>query len=144
MSSSESAELIYELQSEGYKLTKLRQTVIDIFTRSQQPLLLEELGRYLKTHAIKMHRASLYRELAFLEKKKIIVPVLLEDGKLRYEFADRSHHHHAVCVKCNKIEDVELKDDTEHLERLVKTKNNFEIIRHTLEFFGVCGECKNV
>ncbi len=144
MESSESAELFYELQSEGCKLTKLRQTVIDIFSRSQQPLLLEELGKFLKTHSIEVHRATLYRELAFLEKKQIIVPVLLEDGKLRYEFSDRSHHHHAVCVKCKKIEDVELKDDAEHLEKLIKTKNDFIITRHTLEFFGVCGECKGV
>ncbi len=144
MYSSAAAEVLYKLESGGHKLTKLRQAVIDIFSRRQKPLLLEELGGILRDRFIRVHRATLYRELDFLIKKNVIVQVSLEEGKLRYEFADRAHHHHAVCTKCKKIEDIELEDDIALLKRHMKTKNNFAIIRHTLEFFGLCGECQNV
>ncbi len=136
------AELVYELESSGHKLTKLRQTVIEIFGRRQQPLLLEELGRLLYDRFIKVHRTTLYRELIFLQDKKMIVSVMLKDGKTRYEFADRGHHHHLVCTSCKKIEDVELRDDEHGLDKLVKTQNDFLITHHSLEFFGLCGACK--
>ena len=136
------AELVYELESSGHKLTKLRQTVIEIFGRRQQPLLLEELGRLLYDRFIKVHRTTLYRELIFLQDKKMIVSVMLKDGKTRYEFADRGHHHHLVCTSCKKIEDVELRDDEPGLDKLVKTQNDFLITHHSLEFFGLCGACK--
>lgn len=141
---SEGAEIVYELESGGHKLTKLRRVLIDIFSRRQHPLLLEELGRLLHDHNLDVHRTTLYRELTFLESKKIVVPVALDGKKIRYEFADRGHHHHAICTKCKKIEDIELEDDDEPLQKLIKSKKNFEITRHHLEFFGVCGACQNV
>ena len=142
MNDSEVTEIIYDLESGGKKLTKLRRALIHIFSRRQQPLLLEEVGRLLHDRLIKVHRTTLYRELVFLEEKKIIVRVNFDDGKIRYEFAERGHHHHAVCLKCKKIEDVEVDDSDDKLESFIKTKNNFVITHHTLEFFGVCGECK--
>jgi Fe2+ or Zn2+ uptake regulation protein len=142
MADTEIAELFYELEAGGHKLTPLRRALIEIFGRQQRPLLLEELGKILQRTLIRVHRATLYRELDFLEGKQIIRPVFLEDGKQRYEFSDRDHHHHLVCTRCKRIEDVELKDDESELNKLLKTKIDFQITHHTLEFFGLCGECK--
>ncbi len=142
MADTEMAEILYELEVGGHKLTPLRLALIEIFGRQQRPLLLEELGKLLMGTLIRVHRATLYRELVFLESRKIIATVSLEDGKRRYEFADRDHHHHLVCTSCKKIEDVELKDDEHGLDKLVKTQNDFLITHHSLEFFGLCGACK--
>lgn len=142
MGDSELAELMYELESEGYRLTKLRQAIMEILSHQHRPLLLKELGKALSDRFIKVHRVTLYRELDFLEKKQIIVPVVLEDRKMRYEFAERGHHHHAICTRCKRIEDIEIDEKALKLEELLKGKNDFQITRHTLEFFGVCGECK--
>lgn len=144
MHTQESAELFYELQSEGYRMTKLRQAIVLIFSRQPSPLSLEELTRALKNKLINVHRASLYRELDFLKKKQIIVPVAFGDGKQRYEMADREHHHHVVCLSCKKIDDVELDNESDHLTKLIKTKSDFQILKHSLEFFGLCGNCKSV
>lgn len=143
MASAEAAEIMYELEAGGHKLTKLRQVVIEIFDRRQQPLLLEELGRLLNDRFIRVHRTTLYRELVFLVDNHVIVPVALDDGKLRYEFADRDHHHHLVCERCKKIEDVELEDDAK-LEKMITTKTTFQVIKHHLEFSGLCGKCAKV
>jgi Fur family ferric uptake transcriptional regulator len=70
--------------------------------------------------------------------------VVLGDGKTRFEFADREHHHHAVCVKCKKIEDVAVSEDKLKLEDRLITKNDFNITHHTLEFFGICGTCNKL
>lgn len=140
----EVVELFYALQSGGYRLTKLRQTVIKLLSEQSQPLLLEDLARLLKAGGLHVHRTTLYRELEFLQEKKIIDTTTLHDNKLRYEFADREHHHHAVCLKCEKIEDIELEDDATVLAKLIKNNKNFNITRHALEFFGLCGQCKNI
>jgi Fur family transcriptional regulator, ferric uptake regulator len=141
---SDQAELEADLFYSGHRLTKLRKALINIFMLRRQPLSALDLGPLLKTRGLTPHKVTLYRELDFLEDKQIIQKVDLADGWQRFEFIDRPHHHHAVCVKCKKIEDVELEHDNADLEKLIKTKNNFQILRHTLEFFGLCGECKNV
>lgn len=142
-SNSEAAEILYELESEGHKLTRLREVLIILFTQGH-PLLVEELVKQLKKQGILVHRTTLYRELEFLEKKQVITRVNVPGNKLRYEFADGHHHHHVVCTQCRKIEDIELDNDADELEKLIKNKKNFSITRHALEFFGLCGTCKNV
>lgn len=143
MGDSASAEMFYELESSGYKLTKFRRAMIEIFCSRQQPFLLEELSQLLHDRFIKVHKVSLYRELEFLEARQIIVPVTLDDGMLRYEFAEHGHHHHLVCERCHKIEEVELEDDAK-LEKMITTKTTFQVIKHHLEFSGLCGKCAKV
>ena len=142
MMNSEAAEILYELEAGGHRLTRLREAVIDILSSRNCPLLIEELGRALNDRLIKIHRTTLMRELDFLENRGIVVPVILDDRKIRYEFAERDHHHHAICTRCKRIEDVEIDEDKLKIDNLLKDKSNFQITRHTLEFFGVCGECK--
>lgn len=139
---SQEAQIEAELVYAGYRLTKLRRTLISIFLLRGHPLSAADLSAILKRRGLTPHKVTLYRELDFLKEKKVITVIDLADGVQRFEYIDWPHHHHLVCLQCKKIEDVELQEDAGHFEKKIKTKNNFTILRHSLEFFGVCGECK--
>ncbi len=134
----------YELSASGYRLTKIRLALISIFAVYKNPLGIPELIKILEQRKIKTHKVTLYRELDFLVEKQIVHAVNLGDGLQRFEFLDREHHHHAVCVKCRKVEDVEGENDVSDLEKKVIKQNKFTVLRHSLEFFGLCRECQSV
>jgi len=53
------------------------------------------------------------------------------------------HHHHLICLECDKVEDVELANDLNEIEKRILQKNGFKIINHTLEFYGLCKQCSS-
>jgi Fe2+ or Zn2+ uptake regulation protein len=138
----QAASLEAELVRQGFRLTKLRKALLRIFMAHQQPLALADLQKILRKHQLSPHKVTLYRELEFLKDQRVIAPVTLNDGLQRFEYVHLPHHHHAVCMKCKKIEDLELENDAVHLEKLILTPHNFKIMHHALEFFGVCNDCK--
>lgn len=131
-----------DLVQRGFRLTKLRKALIGIFTHHHQPLSIFDLQKILGKHKLSPHKVTLYRELDFLRDNRVISSVVLNDGLQRFEYVHLPHHHHAVCVKCKKIEDVELENDDIQLAKFIRTPNNFQIMHHALEFFGVCSDCK--
>jgi Fur family ferric uptake transcriptional regulator len=138
---SEAAEIQADLFYSGHRMTKVRKALIDVFTWRRQPLSIADLAVILKKRGLAPHKITLIRELDFLKEKHVIERVDLADEVERFEYVAWPHHHHVTCLKCKKIEDVELENDAEHLDKLVKTKNNFVITRHVLEFYGTCSDC---
>lgn len=84
----------------------------------------------------------MYRELDFLVAQKIIRELRFRDGTRRYEITPSDHHHHIVCVDCNAIEHISLEKDLEKEEKIIAQKNEFKVLSHSLEFYGLCSRCK--
>ena len=82
-------------------------------------------------------------DVNFLVEKLLSVGVLTEvdfgDGKKRYELKSLGHHHHLICQKCGKLEDINLDENILMLE--VHKHSKFEVKSHNLEFFGICVGC---
>src|SRR5260221_14224287 len=85
---------------------------------------------------LKVNKTTVYRQIKSLLKEKLIAEIEFGDGKKRYELSSLPHHHHVVCIKCNLISDITLK------ENFNKPKTNFKILKHNLEFFGLCQNCQ--
>lgn len=102
------------------------------------------LSAYDMQEKIKANKTSIYRQIDKLVSKNLIIQVDFSDGILRYERADCKHHHHLICIKCGKIQDVVLKEPFVVEENKIKTKTGYKILRHSLEFFGLCPDCKTV
>lgn len=86
---------------------------------------------------IGVNKTTIYRELSKLVLEGEAVEVDFGDGKKRYELAKKDHHHHAICTKCNLIKDVRINE--RGLDLKIK---NFFIQRHSVEFFGLCNNCR--
>lgn len=133
---------IHQLQQAGFRLTKLRLALIDLFTQQAHPISLEAIQTSLQSMDVTVHRVTLYRELEFLESQKLIVAIQLPDGKPRYEYAAQEHHHHLVCTNCHDIDEIVLDDDFQDFETMIAGKHQFAVQRHSLEFFGLCANCQ--
>jgi Fe2+ or Zn2+ uptake regulation protein len=133
------------LKAQRVRLTKTRQALLELFFQHDTPLsarvILRELGVVYRA----VNKTTVYRELERLHKLGIIGEVALGDRTQYFELLARGHHHHLVCLRCEKVEDVDM-DESKLLveEKKVSRERRFVISRHSLEFFGLCKQCNEI
>jgi Fe2+ or Zn2+ uptake regulation protein len=92
--------------------------------------------------------SSLYRSLTVLDDAGVLRRQHDADGLARYELAEwlTGHHHHAVCVDCGCVEDIELDQSAEaSLDAMLRGLSNstgWNLTGHSLEVEGVCRSCQ--
>ncbi len=124
----------------GGRLTKIRKMIIAVLVKNQCLLSRKSLLAKLKKAQIKPDRSTLYRELQFLIRIGLVKRNNL-DGVDYYEIP-QDHHHHLVCVSCNSISKVAIGNHLEKQEKQIAKQNKFNIINHSLEFYGYCQKCQ--
>lgn len=140
-----STPIITSLQAAGQRITPARAAIITILEKSVAPLSAEAIRAALAKRKLMVNKTTVYREIEFLLGRGFVRSVHLDDCAKYYELTTNSHHHHVVCTNCAKFVDVETGEIEEYLEKLEKKlakKINFKSVRHSLEFFGECGNCQ--
>ncbi len=125
----------------GFRWTRPRQEVIDVFSRNSKPLTIQEVFGMLGTGGTDL--ASVYRSVNLFLKSGVIVAVdSVAEGR-RYELSDlyRRHHHHVICQVCGDIRDIE-HCGLGRLESLIAKQTGYKIIHHDLKFVGLCRTCR--
>lgn len=130
-------EIKKQLAAKGYRLTRPRQEIFAIL--SHEPQSVVEIIGQLKKKKIKIDKVTVYRTLASFVKLDLVEETQFKNKISVYELADHQHHHHVLCEKCGKIEDISL--DEKILIKAAKKSSSFQITSHHLEFFGLCKKC---
>jgi Fe2+ or Zn2+ uptake regulation protein len=124
------------------KETKAHRAILRIFEQNNAPLSEIELRSKLSAQGVRVNKTTIYRQLAGLKERGEVREVDFGDGKKRFESNAGEHHHHLVCTKCNRVDDVRLQGELAHIEKTISKNKKFKIIDHSLEFFGLCVNCK--
>lgn len=131
-----------ELRQLDLRATPARVAVMNFLEKTNQPVDVNSVIDYLNTNLIKTDPATVFRIMNMLTQKGITTPIEFQEGKTRYELSNKEDHHHLICESCGRIEDVsDVVIPT--LEKEIKSKRNFLVKRHSLEFFGTCSNCQS-
>ena len=123
------------------EITGRQKQLLEKLEKCDDELSGQELHRQLSQGKNAMGLATVYRNLQVLVKKGLVRSRHLPTGEVLYTPVERDIHH-LTCVDCG---------DTTRLNRCPvkpinfpqKNSENFEILFHTLEFFGLCQNCMN-
>lgn len=115
---------------------------MQIFSTQKKPFSVGKLGIVFKENSHKVNKTTLYREIDFFVKIGTIKEVFINSAKKYYESSDLKHHHHAICNSCGGVEDVYLKRDVIGQHKRLESTLGFRVKDHSLEFFGLCSNCK--
>jgi len=135
-------EVINKIKSKGHRITKVRGLVAELFINSSEPLTAQDLILGLEALGLKVNKTTVYRELTFLLNTEIVKSIDFGDSVKRYELLQEKHHHHVICINCKKVEDVNLTMDLDKEESKISKEKKFKILNHSLEFFGLCANCR--
>lgn len=132
-----------KIAESGLRLTKPRQSILQILLKEHGPFSCEEIfAKISQLKALKnCDLVTIYRSMAKLEEVKIVDRCDFGDGKIRYEIKHESHHHHhIICRTCKLVKtlsDCKLIDN-----KSIPSLLGFADISHRLEFFGICPKCQ--
>jgi Fe2+ or Zn2+ uptake regulation protein len=127
------------LRKSGYKATPSRIAILEVFKRFKRPLSAQGIIAELPRTA---DQVTVYRTLKSLKEKGIVKQVDLRHNHAHYELANMAEHHHLICLRCGKVEDVHhCGVDAIEASVLRSSKHFAEIRQHALEFYGICKSC---
>ena len=129
-------EVLEKIKENKRRITPGRQRIVEAICEASAPLAADTLIK-----KIGMNKTSIYREIAFLLRLKIIQEVDFGDRIKRYELRDLKHHHHLICLRCKNVQDISFTENLEWEEKRIKKLKKFQVVRHDLEFFGYCQKC---
>lgn len=137
-----SGNILEIIKKRGFKLSKARKAILELLEKNPKPLSSPDMQILFLRKKINVNKTTVYRELAFLKKQNIIRELQFGDNVKKYELMPDNHHHHIVCVNCEKIEDIELEKDLDIAEKTITQNKKFKILKHSLEFYGICEKCR--
>jgi len=132
-----------QLEEIGSRLTKSRRLILTALEMSTKPSTVTQIAKFSDDIAL----SSMYRNLAVLEKAKLVTKIVNENDFAFYELDEHvlGHHHHIRCTKCGTVNDVELSNEIEDqlhkTSKIIARKYNFKNVEHFLDFAGTCSKC---
>lgn len=118
--------------------TRQRRAIRRVFANIERPLTAQEVLERGQRIVPSLGLATVYRALKNLVREGWLSAVELPGEGLRYELAERPHHHHFLCRSCDQA--FEVHHCPEELEQLAP--DGFEVEGHELILFGRCEPCR--
>ena len=136
---------IQRLREKGFKITPKIRAVLDLFREKTEYMSVVEIQEQLFLRNMTFGLPTIYRILERLEQSGIILTFKTIDRQVYY-FQCRSenslnHHHHFVCKKCRKVEEVSL-CAFNVVQNHIEQNLNACVESHYLHIEGLCSECK--
>ncbi len=131
------------LKDNGLKITPKRKAVIELFLKKKKRMHPYEVLAGIKNLLPSVGLPTIYRILDEFKKVGILIQVFSDDCQLYYSLCSmpEAHHHHFLCRKCKKIEEVDYCNFKE-LSKFIEKKHNCKVESHLLQIEGLCGKCK--
>jgi Fur family transcriptional regulator, ferric uptake regulator len=129
------------LRERGLKSTSPRDDIARVFFRLGRHISAEELYGEVKKINQHVGYATIYRTLKLLKECGMLSERHFDEGQARYEVAGEHHHDHFICENCAKI--IEFEDDgIERMQQEVARKLGVTLLRHKMELYGLCDDCR--
>jgi len=131
------------LKRNSLKMTRQREVIVESFLRTTGHLSIDELHQLVKQKDPTVGFTTVFRTLKALTDCGLARETDFQDGRARFEHIyHRPHHHHIVCVDCNRTIEF-LSPELERLQEMIVAKYEFQTVRHQMQIFGVCPDCQN-
>ncbi len=132
-----------ELRASKLRVTPARLGVLDVLEHAERPVDVSTIIRLVAKQNLTVDDVTVFRILHAFTAKGLAKEIQFNEGKLRYEYGANPEHHHFVCEKCGDVGVVENCNVDTLIESITK-KTGALVMRHSLEFFGLCRDCKRI
>ena len=123
-------------ESAGLRMTDQRRIIAKTLQNSSDHPDVEELysRAVIKDPGISI--ATVYRTVKLFEEAGILDRVEFNDGRSRYEDAERDHHDHLIDLQTGEILEF-FDNEIEKLQEKIAEKFGYKLLGHKLELYGI-------
>lgn len=133
--------LAKRITSRGRRLTKQRVIVAQALAAERQAASAQELYEHLHRGHPRLGLATIYRALEAQVEAGMATRLERSGHVSAYVACVSEHHHHLVCTRCQRVEDV---DETilRPVLRGIRDRHDFQVDHERLDFYGLCARCR--
>ncbi len=130
-----------QLNNHSLRITKQRQIILDELCSVTSHPTADVLYQMVRKRLPKISLGTVYRNLEIMSECGIIQK--LDIGGTQKRFDATPHvHYHVRCNQCGRVDDLDLPPDF-NVEKAAGKLTSFKILRHRLEFTGLCPGCQS-
>jgi Fur family zinc uptake transcriptional regulator len=130
-------EIIGAMSAKGWRITEQRRSLAKLFAEADGYLSPKDVYDALRAQYPGVSFDTIYRNLRLLSEMGVLEQVHLSDG-LKFRASCLSHHHHhLICVQCEKTVPL----DYCPMPDPAALPGGYEILHHRFEIFGYCPDC---
>jgi Fur family ferric uptake transcriptional regulator len=115
--------------------TRQRRAIRHVLEIAERPLSPEEVLAAAKRRSIGLGIATVYRSIKALVDEEWLSVVEVPGRPTLYERTGKTHHHHFVCDRCERVYEIEGCDVKGRLPRGFRTRD------HEVTIYGTCAYC---
>lgn len=129
------------LKARGHRLTRQRQTVLDILLKSREHLDAEKLYDLARKQDRNISLATVYRSLTLLKEAGLVQEHRLGDSHGHFETTPDAPHYHFTCMNCGHVIEFSAPQVMETVRDLCQL-HAVEITQVHLHLSGYCAACR--
>lgn len=129
-----------ESPSRAHRQTAQKVAIRAALARSDAFVSAQDLHTTLRAEGIALGLATVYRNLNEMVRTGEADVLQAEPNVQLYRSCGGEHHHHLYCVDCGRT--VEVDPPIEEWVDAVTAAHGFTRVRHVIDIFGVCADCR--
>ncbi len=119
--------------------TRQRRLVLDAVRKSDDHPTAAQLYQRVRRRYPKIAYATIYNALRWWVEQGELREFTFGDAAARYD-RNQERHDHAICTRCGKLIDAEIKLPPKIL-REVQKQTGLQVTTHHVQFLGLCKVC---
>lgn len=133
--------LANRITSRGRRLTDQRLVVAEALAAAKEAISAQELHGRLRARNPHLALATVYRALEAQVESGMARRLERSGHEYVYIACQPEHHHHLVCTRCQKVDDL---DETilKPVLRGITERHGFAVEHERLDFYGLCTACR--
>ncbi|MFS1512135.1 Fur family transcriptional regulator [Chengkuizengella sp. SCS-71B] len=133
-------QVLKMLSEQGFRITEQRKSLIELFVENGSYLTAKDVYKYMSNQYSGLSFDTVYRNLRLMKEVGVIEQFVFEDGiKFKIRCAEESHHHHLICLECEKTYSIHYCP----VQYVPELPDQFQIVNHKFELYGFCKDCQN-
>lgn len=124
----------------GFPLTVQRRAILETMLLRDDHPTAEQIVEALPERVAGISRATVYRALEALVQLGAIRRAHHLGASSRFD-ANAGHHHHLICVRCNRVTDY-ADARLDDLPLPDRSASGFQTVDFSIHFTGLCPECQ--
>ncbi len=122
-------------------MTAQRRLILAELRRVRSHPTADQVYELVRRELPRISLGTVYRNLDVLARTGQVLRVGGDSVQMRFDGQTHAHCH-VRCTQCSRVDDIEA-DPAVGVEEALRSKTDYRLTGHTIEFYGLCPACRN-